>query len=188
MGESRHNIKNFTTKSVRKFAWGTPRNSRMKSFMRLYFWWVKVNEDNEKRVKWSESCQKHQSKPASALVHPWEHTNKPWVRLHVNYLGPFLGKIFLVIVDSYLKCAEIFPVSYSTSQTTISCLSTCFATNGQPQICVSDNRSCFTNKEIGHFMKKNSILQIKSTPYHPATSGCAELLKALLEKWKGQVV
>ena len=59
--------------------------------------------------------------PASAPVHSWERTNNPWERLHIDYLGPFMGKMFLVIVDSYSKWVEVFPVSNSTSQTTTDC-------------------------------------------------------------------
>ena len=55
-----------------------------------------------------------------------------------------MGKMFLVIVDSYSNWVEIFPVSNSTSQTTINCVTTCFATHRLPQICVSDNGSGFT--------------------------------------------
>ena len=36
-------------------------------------------------------------------------------------------------------------------------LRTCFVTHGIPQICVSDNGSCFTSEEFESFMKKNSI-------------------------------
>ena len=119
-----------------------PGMSRMKSLARSYFWWVKMDEDIKKRVKMCESCQKHQSILASALVYPWERTNNPWVRLHIDYLGPFMGKMFLVIVDSCSKWVEVFPVLNSISQTTINCLRTCFATHGLPEICVSDNGSC----------------------------------------------
>ena len=52
---------------------------------------------------------------ASAPVHPWEHTNSPCMRLHIDYLGPFTGKMFLVTVNSYSKWFEVFPVSNSTS-------------------------------------------------------------------------
>ena len=98
----------------------------------------------DKRVKKCESCQKHQS----ALVHPWERKNNPWVRLHIDYLGPLMGKMFLVIVESYSKWVEVFPISNSISQTTINCLRTCFATHGLPQICVSDKELCFTSKVL----------------------------------------
>ena len=52
--------------------------------------------------------------PASAPFYPWERKNNPWVRLHIDYLGPFMDKMFLVIVDSYSKWVEVFPVSHST--------------------------------------------------------------------------
>ena len=141
-----------------------------------------MDEDIEKRVEISESCPKHQSMSASAPVHPWERTSNIWVRLHIDYLGPFMGKVFLVIVYSYSKWVEVFPVSNSTSQTTINCLRTCFATHGLPQICISDNGSCFTSKEFERFMKKNGILHIKSATYYPATNACAEKLGRTFKK------
>lgn len=55
-----------------------------------------MDEDNVKKVKTcGESCQKHQSMPASAPVDPWERTSNPWVRLHIDYLGPFMGKLLI---------------------------------------------------------------------------------------------
>ena len=83
--------------------------SRMRSLARSYFWWVKMDEDINKRVKMCESCQSHQSIFPSAPVHPWERTNNPWVSLYIDYLGPFMGKMFLVIVDSCSKWVEVFP-------------------------------------------------------------------------------
>ena len=76
--------------------------------------------------------------PVPASVHPWDRTSNPWVRLHIEYLGRVMGKMFLV--------TEL-----------VNCFRTCFATHGLHQICVSDNRLCFTNKEFECFMKKNSI-------------------------------
>ena len=54
-----------------------------------------MDENNVKKVKTCESCQKHQSMPASAPAHPWERTSNPWVRLHIDYLGPFMGKLLI---------------------------------------------------------------------------------------------
>ena len=93
-----------------------------------------------------------------------------------------MGKALLVIVYSYSKWVEVFPVSNSTSQTTINCLRTCFATHGLPQICISDNGSCFASKEFERFMKKNGILHIKSATYYPAANACAEKLGRTFKK------
>ena len=134
--------------------------------------------------------------PVSVPVHKWERTN-----IHIDYLGPFMGKMLLVIVDSYSKWIEVFPVSNSISQTTINCLTlscimfghlttlctkglrTCFANHGLPQICVSDNGSCFTSEEFERFMKKNGICISNPLPIirlqMDAQKDLLELLKTL---------
>ena len=103
-----------------------------------------------------------------------------------------MGKMFLVIVDSYSKWAEVFPVSNSTSQTAVNCLRACSTTHGLPQMCVSDNGSCFISNKFEYFMKKNRILHSKSAPPIPlqmdGQKNLLELLKTLLEKLKCQLV
>ena len=76
----------------------------------------------------------------------------------------------------------------SVSQARIERLRNAFATHGLPEICVSDNASCFTSEEFEVFMKKNGIRHVTSAPYHPAINGCAERavqpFKAALKKMK----
>lgn len=50
-----------------------------------------------------EECMKHSKMPPVVPVHPWEWPETPWSRIHLNYSGPFLGKMFLVIVDEHSK-------------------------------------------------------------------------------------
>ena len=45
-------------------------------------------------VKQCKTCQVNQSMPASARIHYWERTTKPWVRIRIDFAGPYLGKIF----------------------------------------------------------------------------------------------
>ena len=49
-----------------------------------------------------------------APTHSWEWTNKPWVRLHLDYAGPYHNKMFLIIVDSFSKWTDIIPNSSVT--------------------------------------------------------------------------
>ena len=112
--------------------------------------------------------------PAAAPLHPWEATDKPWTRLHIDYAGPFLGKIFLILVDSYSKWMEAFPTTNSTSTTTIEKLWATFATHGIPEIIVSNNGKSFVSGEFEHFMKQNKIRHVTSAPYHPSTNRAAE--------------
>lgn len=148
--------------------------SRMKSFGRGYVWWPKFDSDLEHFVRHCSECQKHQNKPAEAPLHPWEWPEKPWSRLHIDYAGPFLGKMFLIVIDAHSKWLEICPVTSATSAVTINTLRNMFATHGIPDVVVSDNGTCFVSVEFENFMSDNGIEHIKTAPYHPASNGLAE--------------
>ena len=96
-----------------------PDMTRMKALARSYVWWPSMDRTIEERVNACSDCQHNQRMPASTPLHPWEATDKPWTRLHIDYAGPFLGKMFLILVDSYSKWIEAFPTTNSTSTTTI---------------------------------------------------------------------
>ena len=68
----------------------------------------------------------------------------------------------------------MYVVNSSTSVTTINKLRSTFAAHGLPEICVTDNGSCFVSEEFQCFMKKNGIRHITSALYHPSTNGLAE--------------
>ncbi len=77
--------------------------SRMKGLARSYMWWPDMDQDVEKVVQNCKVCRSFQKAPAQAPLHPWEWPGSPWERLHVDYTGPFLGRMFLVLVDSHSK-------------------------------------------------------------------------------------
>ena len=99
-----------------------------------------------------------------------------------------MNKMFLVIVDTYSKWLEVLPVSTASAEATISKLRSVFATHELPEICVSDNASCFKSKEFGDFMTRNHIRHVTSAPYNPSTNGCVEravqTFKSTMEKWQ----
>ena len=163
-----------------------PGMSRMKALARSYVWWPGMDNDIESAVKKCHVCQEHQRMPTLAPLHPWENASKPWTRLHIDYAGPFMSKMFLIIVDTYSKWLEVFPVSTASAEATISKLRSVFATHGLPEICVSDNASCFKSEEFGDFMARNRIRHVTSAPYHPSTHGCVEravqTFKSAMEK------
>lgn len=41
-------------------------------------------------------CQSHKHTPSVAPLHPWIWPTRPWRRIHVDFAGPFLNKMFLV--------------------------------------------------------------------------------------------
>lgn len=105
-----------------------------------------MDVDIEAKVKDCLQCQENQKSPPSVPMLPWEWPSKPWTRLHINNAGPFMGKMFLVIVDSNFKWLEVRMVHSATS--TIQELRSVFATHGLPEIIVSDNGTAFTSNEF----------------------------------------
>ena len=163
---------------------------RMKALARSYVWWPGIDNDIETLVKECEPCQHHQNMPQTAPLHKWELPNRPWSKLHMDFAGPFLGKMFLIVVDSFSKWVDVFPMpSSANAPHTIGKLRSLFSTHGLPEIVVTDNASCFKCEEFGSFLEKNNIRHVPASPYHPATNGLAEravqtfkkTLKKLLE-------
>ena len=45
--------------------------------------------------------------PLVAQLHTWEWPSQPWSILHIDFAGPFMGKMFLVIVDAHSKWLDV---------------------------------------------------------------------------------
>ena len=85
--------------------------------------------------------------------------------MHSDFAGPFMGKMFLIVVDSYSKWFEVEMMPSITN------LRDMFARYGIPQQLVSDNGSQFTSEEFCKFMKANGIKHTLVAPYHPRSNG-----------------
>ena len=83
---------------------GHPGIVRMKALAGNYIWWPGMDKEIEQAAKGCTGCQLIQNNPHTApLLHPWEWPAHPWQRIHVDFAGPFLGTMFLVVVDSHSK-------------------------------------------------------------------------------------
>ena len=153
---------------------GHPGISKMKQLARSVVWWPGIDSDIEKMVKSCQMCSLHQKSPPVAPLHPWEWPRKPWTRIHIDHAGPFMGKMFLIIIDSFSKWLEVVPVSSADTLQTVTVLRQVFSTHGIPEMIVSDNGAAFTSSEFEEFTKRNGIRHLTTTPYHPSTNGLAE--------------
>ena len=106
-------------------------------------------------------------------MHPWDWPKRPWHRLHVDYVGPVMGHMLLVIVDPHTKWIDVHSVSNATSVITVQKLRKSFATHVLPAVIVSDNGTPFTGEEMEKFLKQNGMWHVFSPPYHPASNGLA---------------
>lgn len=121
---------------------------RMKGLARSYVWWQGLDQQIEERVRCCTTCQETRNAPVQAPIHPWEWTVNPWSRLHVDFAGPFEGKIFFIVVDSHSKWVEVRLVKTTSAAEVIRSLRELFATHGVPDVLVSDNGAAFTSAEF----------------------------------------
>ena len=88
--------------------------------------------------------------------------------------GPYLGHMFLILVDAHSKWLEVRLLSSILSSAIVLSLCSIFAEFGLPSILVMDNGSYFTSSEFQHFTHQNGIKHFFSSPYHPLSNGLAE--------------
>ena len=167
---------------LRELHEGHPGITKMKALARMYVWWPGINADIEKSVRLCAECQEVQSMPPAAPLNPWKWPTRPWARLHLDFAGPFQGKIFLVMIDAHSKWIEAVCTSTMSSTVVIDELRTAFAKFGLPETIVTDNGSGFTSQEFEEFLKKNGIKHTTSAPYHPASNGLAERAVQILKR------
>ena len=111
-----------------------------------------MDKDIEMIAKSCSGCAMSQPDPLHAPLHPWQWPEKPWQRIHIDFAGPFMSSMFLIVLDAHSKWTEIIPTSSTTSSATINILSTIFARFGLPEHLVSDNGAQFTTEEFATFV------------------------------------
>ena len=153
---------------------GHPGISKMKGLARSYVWWPNIDADIEAQVKRCNQCQLNQPSPPIVPMHPWEWPEHPWERIHIDFAGPFMGKMFLLVIDAHSRWMEVEIVNAASTQNTIEHLRAMFARFGLPKVMVTDNGTCFTSSDFAEFARRNQIRHIRIAPYHPSSNGLAE--------------
>ncbi|GFV97975.1 uncharacterized protein K02A2.6 [Trichonephila clavipes] len=179
----------YQNQVLEELHFGHPGIVKMKAIARSYCYWQGIDASITNFVQNCSACIATRNEPARINRHPWEWPNGPWQRIHVDYAGPFIGKMFFVVSDAYSKWIEVIPMKNITASFTMHHLRILFAHCGIPLTLFSDNGASFTSYEFRHFLKLNNIKHITSAPYHPATNGQAErivqLFKASLKSSRG---
>ena len=98
---------------------GHPGITRMKSIARSFVWWPGMDAQLEKKVMECERCQLTRHAPPKVPLHPWEWPPRPWGRIHIDYAGPYCGRMFLLAIDAHSKWLEVSVLNSATSATTI---------------------------------------------------------------------
>ena len=91
--------------------------------------------------------------------------------MHLDFDGPFLGKMWLVIVDAHSKYPLVSATNIGSTacNSVISVLTQIFAREGLPVTIVTDEVPQFTMKEFDDFCTILAICHIVSPFFHPAS-------------------
>ena len=89
--------------------------------------WKRIDEELDETTKHCLACQEQARHPSKTYA-TWSWPTGPWQWLHIEFAGPFLGQMFLIVVDAYSKYLDVIPMSTATSSGTIKALRRLFAT------------------------------------------------------------
>ena len=160
----------------------------MKSLMRNYVYWPKMDNDIRDMI---EKCKGRAlaAKAPPTTFKPWPKTEQPWSRIHVDFAGPLEDFHYLIVVDSYSEWPEVLRCRRPTTRTTTGFLHVLFAQFGVVDCVVSDNGRQFTSAEFKQFCEIFLIKHITTPRYHLRSNGQAErfvdTLKRALKKASG---
>ncbi|XP_049521620.1 uncharacterized protein K02A2.6-like [Dermacentor silvarum] len=104
----------------------------MKKGTRSYIWWPGIDKVIKETVRQCRECRSTQKSPPKAPIPTWDRRQTPWHTVHVDFVGPLLGRTYLVVVDAHTKCVEVRHVMQATSAVFIDVLRSLFATFGIP--------------------------------------------------------
>ena len=120
------------------------------------------------------SLSRHTSFPCSCTLTSLGMARRPMEATPVDFAGPFIGKMFFIIIDAVSKWPEVFTMLATTAKQTIDALLSVFAHFGLPEQLVSDNGPQFTSEEFAQFMRDCGTKHIRCSPYHPSSNGLTE--------------
>ncbi|CAK1591611.1 unnamed protein product [Parnassius mnemosyne] len=149
-------------------------------------WWAGMEEAVERACRECITCAAQADAPARNSPRMWPWPARPWSRLHLDFMGPIAGKIYLVVVDAMSKWIEVHKMTSISANCLIYRLNELFSRFGLPRQIVTDNGAQFTSKEFEYFNKHNGIEHVFTAHYHPSSNGLAEnavrTLKRVIKK------
>lgn len=155
--------------------------------IQLKFYWPKMFQNVKDYVTSCDMCQKvkvnrrQQSIPLTNMP-----IAEPFERWHIDFVGPLPRskdgyQHILVLVDSFTRWPEIFPVKTQEAKEVANILfREIFARYGAPRTLVSDRGRNFMSKLVSALCEMFDVTRHHSSAYHPQTNSTCERLHSTL--------
>lgn len=158
---------------------------KMKAVARSFFWWPRMDNDIENIARTCHYCVELRDDPPKVELNPWKWSEKPWHRVHTDFVGSYKNHNFLLLIDARTKWPEVFLMKSTTTEATIKVFRNLFSCFGLPFQIVSDNGPQYTSAEFSEFLKNLGVRHTFTAVKHPMTNGAAEnFVKTLKRKLK----
>ncbi|XP_055351901.1 uncharacterized protein K02A2.6-like [Paramacrobiotus metropolitanus] len=147
---------------------------KMKGEARAYCWWPQMDKDIQQMSRECRICSERAKETAKAPLLQWEVPENPWMRLHMDFAGPYHGTMLLLVVDAMSKWPEVAQMKHATSDGVLETLRNLFSRYGACTEIVTDNGTQFTSQEFANFRAEHGIKHLRTPPGHPQSNGQAE--------------
>ncbi|XP_064475422.1 uncharacterized protein K02A2.6-like [Ornithodoros turicata] len=131
---------------------------RTKSRLRESYWWPGMDRQVNEVIGSCHVCQlaDKSAKITSAPLKPVPLPDKPWEKLVIDVVSPFIcgprdARFAITLLDYYSRWPEVALVSSVTSKTVITFLLQVFSREGYPEYLVSDHGPQFTSDSSKSF-------------------------------------
>ncbi|KAJ8890428.1 hypothetical protein PR048_009937 [Dryococelus australis] len=121
-------------------------------------------------------CELEKPNPAKCELQNWPFPTGPWQRIHVDFLGPWQGKSYLIVMDACSEWLEVAEVPLTAAKHTIQVLQSLFARFSLCTHLASDNGPPFTAVE---FQKCLAVNGYTSTSYEQRYVSGANIYQAI---------
>ncbi|WVZ49148.1 hypothetical protein U9M48_000525 [Paspalum notatum var. saurae] len=167
-----------------------PGSNKMYQDLKQKFWWTRMKREIAKYVSECDVCQRVKAdhlKPAG-MLQPLAIPAWKWEDVHMDFIVglPCTQKGYdsiWVIIDHLTKSAHFLPVKthYTAATYAELYISRIVSLHGVPQTITSDRGSLFVSRFWEQLQTTLGTKLIRSSAYHPQTSGQVERVNQILE-------
>lgn len=106
---------------------------KMKALASSYMWKPEMEMAIEEVAKGCTGCQLTQNNPKTTPLHASRQPACPWQHIYIDFVGPFVETMFLIVVDADFKWPKVIPMTTTSTARTIKEMRKLFVTHGLPE-------------------------------------------------------